>query len=450
MRPRVRLTKFSAGGSNQVRVFARKNSVISTQQFMEQSCKGEVFGLKDRDSDFDPPANDWLCGYMRQNIEPDYDEKDAELAVTTKLYDFPLNKSIRQLHFFPTTSQNEIDCMPDVQRKLLPYLAEKQARENVYNPDVTLTGMTYADGEGGDVLVNLDEPYLYDGRVMGGYFFQADQTPVAFADGDEKISEPDDIFRDLRPERQGDLAINPGADDGLRTFRFSLQKNDLRADQVRRTYHPVAKYNAAVGLNVDARTVTENKAIGFQGVWLYRVKKKFGNVYRDVYRTEFQDMVFRSRASPLLGAGFTREALFYLPFNLEIGPFDKFGMANLRAVDYDGFDITESVTHPSGFLKMQLWNRQENALFQRPVHGGNPLDLAAANANLQQVNLYLPIRRFTKGKFANGGTLFCPVVKAFTDAIGTSSLVFEGDTLSGTELRHQYDHLKMDKIRTLP
>ena len=98
----VRLDQFTAGGGKQVRVYARKNATISTQQFMEQRFSGEAFSMKDKDSEFDNTAITY--GYMRHNIEPEYndDEKQTEVSVTTKINDFPLNKSVKTLYFQAT------------------------------------------------------------------------------------------------------------------------------------------------------------------------------------------------------------------------------------------------------------------------------------------------------------------------------------------------------------
>lgn len=332
--------------------------------------------------------------------------------MTTKLYDFPLNKSIKRLDFLPGTASNYVDCMPDVQRKILPYLAEHQAFENRFNPDVTLSNFEHValTGPGSATqTLDLDEPYFYDGRMMGGYFMDIFSHPDAHVDEDEKVAEPDDIFSFLRPERQGDLNANPN-NATIDSFRFSLMANDLRnmiagSARVRRSYHPAAKYTAHAGV-ANAQSTLENQNIGFQGVWMYHHKKRFGSVYKDVYRTEFQDMVFRSNAK-FFGDHTQREVLFYLPYNLEIGPWDEGGYAILRAVDYDGTDITESVRHPSGFLKMVLWNDQSNNVFHRPLHdnqgGGGYVrtDLELLNEHLRAVTLYLPIRRFAKSRFKN-------------------------------------------------
>ena len=73
MQPRVRLTEFEAGGSNQVRIFARKNAVLSTQQFIEQTVSGEAFRTVERGYDFDhnliPEDVSPYGGFQPHNIE---------------------------------------------------------------------------------------------------------------------------------------------------------------------------------------------------------------------------------------------------------------------------------------------------------------------------------------------------------------------------------------------
>ena len=52
MQPRTRLDTFQSG-NKQVRVFARKNHVIATQQFIKQTCATQVYQYRDQKDGYD-------------------------------------------------------------------------------------------------------------------------------------------------------------------------------------------------------------------------------------------------------------------------------------------------------------------------------------------------------------------------------------------------------------
>ena len=183
MNPRTRLDKFASNGSS-VYVQSRNNALISTQSFITQDCNCEAYNYKEKEDDFDLQGFE---GFTKANIEPVYenegDDDEKDIATTVKVIDFPLNKSMYDLHFQPETCQNTLNVFPEAQRKLLPYLCEKQSVDNVLITDSLMTDRTFSDDF-------VDQAYLYDPRVAGGYFFR-----LTDSDDDEKAVQPRPIIQ---------------------------------------------------------------------------------------------------------------------------------------------------------------------------------------------------------------------------------------------------------------
>ena len=370
----TRVDSFLNAG-NTINVIGRKNHIISTEQLIKQNFDCELYADFEWDDRFDNYHTSFQTDRVRAHIEPAFDdENDQETDPKNNhilIQDYPINRTLRELQFQPETSTNTLDTKPTDQLALLPYLCEENIRKNMtYRlPSVFEMGAdeNWLNSDTGLIHDSENFPddntnsYVYHPTEQGMFFLRLHKD-------NDTDTEEDTIFKSMRARQNGNLE----------NTRFKLK--------------------------------TENPAAtGLDHLEMFRYRKKIDGVYRNVYRTRLKDYMFKVDARHLSTAAtkLQGEYSFSIPYDLEIGPFDKSGFAKLRCVSFVGEMDVSSEHERFGFYSMVLYDQHTGTLGLGITDPGNaPTKISdIVDSGIFKITLYLPIRRFSLGvrDHANNG-----------------------------------------------